>query len=166
VAKDPHSVDAKAYNSLVGRATLRSIRLTSSRLDLRANALEVPSQHWKRRLNENIETFVDLEASRLYGMFVFEVVCRHGRQKMLTVSGTYLVSFSVDGHADEVAGQLFVERVGRVAVYPYFRSLVSGLITETGITLPPLPIISAAPRTIKSALDLEVKGAAKVLAGT
>lgn len=140
--------------------------MTSCRLDLKADSLDVFPHAWKKRLNESVQAFADVEASSLYGMFVFELSCRHGRKKMLTVEATYLVSFAVDGRTDEAAGELFVERVGRVAAYPYFRGLVAQLVSEAGVTLPPLPIISAAPRTIRSAQDLEVKGAAKVLAGS
>jgi hypothetical protein len=166
LSQDPHTVDAKAYNALVARASLRNIRLVSCKLDLKEDALGIPTALWRRRLNENIETFSDLELSQLYGMFRFELACSHGRKRMLIVTGTYLVAFTVDGESHKAAGELFVERVGRIAAYPYFRGLVAQLVSDAGITLPPLPIISAAPRTIRSAQDLEVKGAAKVLSGT
>jgi preprotein translocase subunit SecB len=162
---DPHTMNAKAYNEVVARAHLRSIRLLNCKLDMKPEALDTRPSDWRKQVREKIEPYVDQDAGRLYGTFLFELICRRGRKRVFTVAANYLVGYSIQGECDEAAGQLFVERVGRIAAYPYFRGLVSSLVAEAGVTLPPLPIISAAPRTIKSAADLETKGAAKLLVG-
>lgn len=165
MARDPHKVDAAAYNSVVGRTVLRSIRLTDIKFDMKPDALSVDQANWRNSIREEaIEAFLDPENGRLYGIFVFEFVARYRRKRLLSATAHYLVSYRVEGPCDPEVGALFAERVGRVAAYPYFRALVSSLVSQAGLQMPPLPIISAAPRNVNSAKDLEKLGPTKVLA--
>lgn len=167
VTRDANKVDAAAYNSVVGRTVLRGIRLTESRFDVKPEALEVDTGNWRNAIkSEVVEVHTDCESGRLYGMFQFEVVCRHQRRRLLVASAKYLVSYQVAGECDAEIGQLFVERVGRVVAYPYFRALVAVLASQSGVTMPLLPIVSLAPRSVTSAADLEELGPVKVLAET
>lgn len=165
--KDPHKVDPAAYNSVVGRTVLRGIRLTETRFDIKPEALELDPSTWRNSISgEAVEVFTDPEIGKLYGIFLFEVVCRHRRKRLLSTSARYLVSYQVTGDFDPEIGELFVERVGRVVAYPYFRAVVASLVSQAGIQMPPLPIISLAPRSVASARDLEELGPAKALAET
>lgn len=155
MSSDPHAVDPKAYNNLVSRAVLRSIRLTDSRFELKPEALEVDSDQWRKDINAEVREIVSsADAELLAGSFAFDVVCRHRRKKVVAVQAVYLVSFRLQGEYDQDAAVLFLERVGRVAAYPYFRSLVADLASQAGVSMPPLPIISLAPRTVSSAKDM------------
>lgn len=161
--KDPHKADATAFNSVTGRTVLRGIRLTDTRFDMKPDAL-VTDGVWQNAMRgESIETFSEPDTGRLYGIFLFEVVCRQRRKRVLSVTAHYVVSYQVAGPFDEEIGALFVERVGRVAAYPYFRALVANLVSQAGMQMPPLPIISAAPRNVTSAKDLEEFGPDKIL---
>jgi hypothetical protein len=165
MTRDPHDVDAEAYNGVVGRALLRGIRLTESRFDMKPDALELDAKTWRKDIRGEVEeVFVDAESGRLAGTFLFEVVCRHRRKRLLSASARYLVSYQVAGPFDQDSAQLFVERVGRVVAYPYFRALVASLTSQAAVEMPPLPIISLAPRTVASGADLEELGPVKILA--
>lgn len=162
--KDPHKADAAKYNDVVGRTVLRGIRLTDTRFDVKPDISGLDPSTWTNALRgESLETFCDPESGRLYGVFLFEVVCRHKRKRVLSVTAHYLVTYQVTGIFDDEIGTLFVERVGRVAAYPYFRALVASLTSQAAMQLPPLPIISAAPRSVNSAKDLREFGPAKIL---
>lgn len=64
-----------------------------------------------------------------------------GRKKVLKLDTSYLISYSELADFDEEHVELFVNKVGRFATYPYFRSLFSHHMSESGIIFPPLPIL-------------------------
>lgn len=166
MALDANSVDAQTYNALVGRATLTNIRLTESKFDIKPEALGTDPDTWRKEVRaEPVEVFADPETGRLFGSFLFELVCRHRRKRVLSCSARYLVSYRVHGGCEAEIGELFVERVGKVVIYPYFRATVAQLTAQSAVQMPPLPIISLAPRNVKSAAELEdthlVKGLAE-----
>ncbi|MGA9580438.1 MAG: hypothetical protein WBR13_00535 [Allosphingosinicella sp.] len=164
MARDPHKVNAGAYNSVVERALLRSIRLTECRFDMKPEALEADLSAWPRDIRGDVEeVFFDRDNDKLAGIFIFEVVLRFRRKRVLIASAKYLVTYGVSGDIQTDIGELFVERVGRVVAYPYFRSVVATLAAQAGLQMPPLPIISLAPRTVKSVADLEERGPVKIL---
>lgn len=149
-------MDPKVYNSLVSRARLRSIRLTGSRFELKPEGLDLDPEAWRNNVKaEAVETFLEPESGSLYGILGFEAVCRQARKRVLTVGGTYLVSYKIEGECAAPACELFVERVGKVATYPYFRSLVATLTSQAGLMMQPLPVMSFAPRSVSSAAALE-----------
>lgn len=164
MARDPHKVNAVAYNSVVERALLRSIRLTECRFDMKPEALDADLAVWQKDIRGDVEeVFFDRDNGRLAGFFVFEAILRFRRKRVLVVSAKYLVTYKVSGEIETDIGELFVERVGRVVAYPYFRSVVATLAAQAGLQMPPLPIISLAPRTVKSVADLEEQGPVKIL---
>ena len=69
----------------------------------------------------------------------------------------YLLSYRVHGGCEAAIGELFVERVGKVVVCPYFRATVAQLTAQSAAQMPPLPIVSLAPRSVRSATELEDK---------
>lgn len=134
---------------------------------MKPEALQTDSGSWRKDISgEVVETFADPELNYLAGSFAFEVVCRHKRKRILSATARYLVSYKTDGVFNIETGTLFVERVGRVVAYPYFRTVVASLASQAGLQMPPLPIISLAPRTVSSAADLEENGPVKVLRET
>lgn len=156
MAQDPHKMDPQTYNSLVARAHLRTIRMTASKFDMKPEALDLDPDAWQNNVGAGIlERFLEAESGSLYGVFGFEVICRHARKKVLSVSATYLISYRIQGECDEAACELFVERVGKLACYPYFRALVASLTSQAGLVMRPLPVLSFAPRSIESAANLE-----------
>ena len=166
MAQDPHQADAKAYNSVVGRTTLTNIRLTDSKFEVKAEALATDPLTWRKEIKREVtDVFVDPDSGRLFGTFLFELICRHKRKRAFTCSSRYLISYRVEGGCEQDIGQLFVERVGPVVIYPYFRSTVAHLAAQAGVQFPPLPIISVAPRSVKSAAELETQSPDAVKVG-
>ena len=153
---DPKPVNPKDYNSVVGRTTLGTIRLMESRFEMKPDALASDPDTWRKEIRSDpLEIIADVETRGLYGIFVFELSCRHKRKKVLSCSARFLVSFRVEGAFEASVGELFVQRVGKVMAYPYFRSTVAQLVSQAAIQMPPLPIISLQPRNVKSAAELE-----------
>jgi hypothetical protein len=155
-SQDPNTMDPGVYNSLVGRARLRSIRLTESRFELKPEGLNLDPDSWRNNVSaETLETFLGPDSKSLYGILGFEAACRQGRKRVLSVRGTYLVSYKIEGECEAPACELFVERVGKVATYPYFRALVATLTSQAGLMMQPLPVMSLAPRSVISAANLQ-----------
>jgi hypothetical protein len=153
--RDPRKVNPGTYNDVVGRTDMLGIRLLENRFEIKPEAVELDPSVWRKAVNfEVAETVVVPETGRLYGMLQFELVCRHARKRIVYLSARYLVSYHVQGACTQEDGETFVGRVGRVAAYPYFRSLVASLISEAGLQMPPLPVMSLAPRSLASAADL------------
>jgi hypothetical protein len=156
MAQDPHSVNPAAYNKLVGRAVLRGIRLTETRFEMKPEALELDHKVWKRSLSgELLDHFTDAERGLVLGSLLFEVTFRHRRKRILHAAARYVVTYHVNDPGEPDVGRLFVERVGRVAAYPFFRVIVATLSSQAGVQLPPLPMISLQPRSVKSAANFE-----------
>lgn len=156
MAQDPHQADPSAYNSVVGRTTLTNIRLTDTKFEVKAEALASDPLTWRKEIRrEPVDVFVEPDSGKLFGTFLFELICRHKRKRVFTCATRYLVSYRVQGGCEPDVGQLFVERVGPLVVYPYFRSTVAHLAAQAGMQMPPLPIISLAPRSVRSAAELE-----------
>ena len=157
--QDPNKMDPQTYNSLVSRAHLRTIRMTTSKFEMKPEALDLDPDAWRNNVSTGLlESFLETESGSLYGVFSFEVLCRQGRKRVLSVNATYLVSYKIDGECDQAACELFVERVGKIATYPYFRTLVASLTSQAGLIMRPLPVLSFAPRSVESATHLEQCG--------
>lgn len=156
MSQDPHTMDPSTYNNLVSRAHLRSIRLTASRFDLKPEALDLDPDAWLNNVGGGVvESYLEPESGSLYGVFAFEIVCRQGRKRVLSINATYLVSYFIQGECDRAACELFVERVGKIASYPYFRGLVAALTSQAGLLMRPIPVMSFAPRSVESATALK-----------
>lgn len=156
MAQDPHKVDAAAYNRLTGRAVLRSIRLADARFDMKPEALEHDFGSWKRSLSGELDdAYIDSERGIILGWLHFEVAFRHRRKRILLAAARYIVTYQVSDSCEEDIGRLFVERVGRVSAYPYFRAMVATLASQAGVQLPPLPMMSLQPRSLKSATNFQ-----------
>lgn len=156
MAQDPHQADAQVYNAMVGRTTLTNIRLTDTRFEMKADALGSDPLEWRKEVRRQpTDVYVDSETGRLFGSFRFELICREKRKRVFSCSAIYLLSYRVQGGCEQDIGQLFIERVGPVVLYPYFRATVAHLASQAAVQLPPLPLVSIAPRSVKSAAELE-----------
>ena len=147
-------VDAKIYNDVVARTRIRGIRLLESHFDMKSEAILHDPADWQKGIGFEISEVVVTESGMLYGIATFDLVCKQSRRHVHRSKGRYLIHYQVDGGCSQQDGELFIGRVGRLAIYPYFRSLVASLVSEAGITFPPLPVYSLAPRSLASASNL------------
>lgn len=153
----PHrTAEPAEYNSVVRRTTVRTIRLVASECEIKPEAVGTEPAEWENFIERKVEDVLTDEASgALHGFIDFRVLCRHKRKRVFSTSARYIVSYQVEGGCPADLGRLFIERVGLVAVYPYFRSVVANFASQAGLMMPPLPIISLAPRSLASAATLE-----------
>jgi preprotein translocase subunit SecB len=147
-------VHADLYNRVVKQTKIRSLRLLENRFEIKPEALVHSSEEWKKSVDFKIIDVSVKDPGGLYGIVEFSLICKEARRHVLSCRSKYLVHYTVDGGCDVEAGETFIDRVGRIAVYPYFRSTVASLTSEAGITMPPLPVISMAPRSLDSAASL------------
>jgi hypothetical protein len=152
-------VDPAQFNRVVSHAKIRDIRLIGSKFDLKPDAVETTDQTWTFGLSDQLDDWTcDNETGTLTGLFSYTASCLEGRKKLLTVTGRYLSAYTLSDLCDSQAGHDFLARVGRFAAYPYFRSLFAILTQQSGLMLPPLPVISDGPRWVNSPSDVEKLG--------
>ena len=152
--RDQNKINPATYNDVVGRTQIRSIRLLESKFEIKPDAIGVDPSEWRKAVEFELGDVVTSDQGGLYGVLHFTLTCRIGRKRIIQSAAKYLASYRVNGGCSQENGEVFIERVGRVAVYPYFRSLVASLVAEAGLQMPPLPMISLAPRSIGSAAQL------------
>lgn len=150
-AADP---DAKAYNLVTGRTTLHGIWMMESRFDMKPQALDA-GDALRHTVRTNVDEVVIDAEGELFGFIRFEASSRQGRQRVIHVAAKYFVSYHVAGSCEQALAELFIDRVGRLAAYPYFRALAASLVAQAGVHIPPLPVMSFLPRHIDFARDAE-----------
>ncbi len=149
------TVDPGQYNRVVSHAKINDIRLIASRFDLKPEAVEMNDRIWTFGLADQLEDWsCDNAKGSLTGVYSYTASCLEGRRKLLTVTGRYLCTYALSDLCDEEAARQFLSRVGRFAAYPYFRSMFATLTQQSGLLLPPLPVISDGPRWVNSPSDV------------
>jgi hypothetical protein len=147
--------EANNYNAMVRRTTLRGLWLTESKFEMKPEALDPDSLAMRHDVRTSVVEVVIDENGLIYGFIQFSAFSRRKRQRVLQVSAKYFASYHVDGGCDQSSAHLFVERVGRLAAYPYFRALVASLVGQAGAQIPPLPVMSFQPRSVDYASEGE-----------
>ena len=143
-------VNPEAFNDLVAHARLQGLRLTGSRFDLKPHALDEDRKHWSYRVSDELlDWHLDCEALQLRGHYSYSAVCIDGRRKPVSLSASYLTTYRLSRSCDEDAALAYLRRVVRFSCYPYFRALFGILTEQSGLQLPPLPVISEQPRFVK-----------------
>ena len=152
-AKKGETVDAQVYNALIGRATQRGIYLTETRIDMTPQALELDDGGLNHTIRpSDIEVTIETDGV-ISGIVRFEAISRRKRRRVIYVSARYFVSYHVEGGCDQAMAELFLDRVGKLAAYPYFRALVGSLVAQAGTRVPALPILTFQPRSVQYAAD-------------
>ena len=90
----------------------------------------------------NLDQFsFNTESGNALGIFDCTLSSSIDDKETLCASAKYLIVYSgLDGHPEATVKAL-LQTVGRIAVYPYFRSLVANLSWNSGANLPPLPVL-------------------------
>jgi hypothetical protein len=104
---------------------------------------------WKRGYGcEVTRTHFDEKRKMVSGLVLAQAWCKLGRRKIVSLKCNYAVAYDIEGETDESAARQFVERVGKFAVYPYFRTHFAELTTQAGIMMSPLPVMKEGRRTV------------------
>ncbi len=146
---DPVAIDTKVYDALISGARLLGIWMTESRFDMNPQALDAGAlmSHSLRTLPAEVTVE---PGGTISGFIRFEAVSRHKRRRVIHATARYFVSYRIGDALDEATARLFVDRVGRLAAYPYFRALVSSLVAQAGAQVPTLPILTVSPHHVRS----------------
>lgn len=138
-----------AYNAVVATAELLTVRLIDLKFvakadyaTLRDEEAEQGQRLSRREIDFSLagESFVP-DKSLLAGTVRGTITIRRGRKTLVNIAATYLVAYSDVAAVEPEHALAYLRRVGRFAVYPYFRSLVA-VLSETGeLALPTLPVL-------------------------
>lgn len=144
-------IDPEPYNDLVSHARLIGLRLTGSKFDIKPHALSDEREQWKYRINDKLDEWtLDCKNLRLRSLYSYEVSCGTGRRKSVTLSATYYATYKLSRECEEAAAFAYLQRVARYSCYPYFRALFAILTEQSGLLLPPLPVLYEEPRLVKA----------------
>jgi hypothetical protein len=135
------------YNRLVRTARLAGLLLENVNFKVHPEALGVN----KALLSRNITPKMNLMSSgatdgTCVANIVWEVTFRYKRRAVMKCSASYVISYEgVKGCSAETI-TVFVEHVGKVATYAYFRSLYAQLDWAATLGTEPLPILQLQPK--------------------
>lgn len=140
--------DVAAYNGLVHDAELIDLRLVDLKFNVRPEYFAAlrDEAEGKRSLvrafdGKMSDIFYESEAQTLGGQFDWATHVLIGKKKLLKVEARFLVVY---GNVPEVAAETrerYIQKVGKFATYPYYRSLVSQLSWESKGDLPTMPVL-------------------------
>lgn len=148
-------LEPEEYNRLVSHARIQAIRLINTRYDMKPAALSADRQDWAFQVGQRLLDFnCNNDDLLLSGTWEYTASCNAGRKQMVKLIAKFLVTYRLSDVCDPNAGKQFFERVGKFAAYPYFRGTFAMLTQQSGIALPPLPIITEQPRWVTPPADL------------
>ncbi len=94
-------------------------------------------------LNDKPEAFqYDEETGFAAVQYCWEATAKVGRKVGAKIKTCYWVVYNLPTDSDTDLAYFFLDRVGRVASYPYFRNHVAQRSWEAGVDFPILPVIS------------------------
>jgi hypothetical protein len=77
---------------------------------------------------------------------IWDVTIKYKNKTVVKCSASYIVSYDgIKDASDEVIG-LFLEHVGKVATYAYFRALYAHLDWSANLNSQPLPVLQLQPK--------------------
>lgn len=134
-------VNSRDYNAAIGSVVLTDIKLVDM-------TFQVMSKYWNSNAERKFSYGIELERFNFstedgdaLGVFACNVSAAIEEELALHAMAKYLIVYSgLSGHTENTAKTL-LDGVGRIAVYPYFRSLVATLSWNSGANLPPLPVL-------------------------
>ncbi|MEJ2378559.1 MAG: hypothetical protein P8Y71_25315 [Pseudolabrys sp.] len=83
---------------------------------------------------------------RCVANIIWEVSFKYKKKAVMRCTASYMISYDGIRDCSEDTVTLFVQHVGKVATYAYFRSLYAQLDWAAGIGSDPLPIFQLQPK--------------------
>lgn len=150
----PPKVDPDSYNSLVRAAKLVTIQLVESSFKVIPEYFSKAStQNKKRGFHCDLENItIDLEKGVFWTNFVWRTYVKDGRKTLFKLDCDYLCAYAAEelvpgsvAALEKRNVDLFLERIGKVATYPYFRAMASQYSWAANADLPMLPVLKSFP---------------------
>ena len=135
------------YNRLVRTARLANLVLEGLNFKVHAEALGMN----KALLTRSIAPKTKLMSSgtkdgTCVANIVWEVTFRFKKRTVMKCTASYLISYEGVTDCSEETATIFVENVGKVATYAYFRGLFAQLDWSATLGFEPLPILQLHPK--------------------
>ncbi|MBM6397883.1 hypothetical protein JQC79_19205 [Ochrobactrum anthropi] len=142
----PDEEAVKSYNAIVKEAELIDIRLVGFNFKMQPQYYEYTDGGKKGKSKKSFGVEIspvnyDPDTTSLGSEFEWRLEVTGGKRKLLTITANYFVVY---GNVPAVGAEhhkTFMQRVGRFATFPYFRSLVSQMSWESKAELPILPVL-------------------------
>lgn len=115
---------------------------------VRSNYVAHPAFYSADQLTLTIENQLeqpefDESRAQVHGLSTFKITGQSNEVTLLLIEAAYLVVYgNVDGGSERAVE--FLRKVGRMAVYPYFRAHVSMTSAEGQLNIPMLPAVTIA----------------------
>lgn len=141
---DEPLLDADLYLKVSQAAKLQEVKLIASEYQVKPEAFRAAQDldNLDLRYSGHCGSLsYDAEDGVCVAHFNWEAQIKLGRKACLKLKSEYLLIYSIMADCDERHVAFFINKVGRFATYPYFRSHFSHHTSETGIFLPPLPTL-------------------------
>lgn len=150
-SNDRPSEKARAEANLIHTVDLVDVRLVESQFKMRPQALQVDQSKWKFGYAcQAGETVFTPDTGRLSGWVHATAYAKEGKAKVISLNAKYLILYQINGQSDEDTAKRFMDAVGGVSVYAYFRSLFADLTSQGGVRVPPLPVMKGFRKTLKT----------------
>jgi len=138
--------DNAKYSEVARFARLREMGLVEANFKLRPDCfsdLVTSPDELTHGFGGDVEQLsFDPEGGVLFGVYAWNAEIKKGNKKALKLLCKYFIVYNnlEDQPADYA--KLYLEKVGKFASYPYFRSQFAILTSAAGLTLPPLPALA------------------------
>lgn len=138
--------DHALYADVARTARLREMGLVESGFRLRADCfpdlVSNPEDLTHGFGGDAEQVAFDPDDGVLFGIYSWSAEIKKGNRKALRLTAKYVIIYNnLKGQPEQYA-RLYLEKVGKFASYPYFRSLFAIHTSAAGLALPPLPALA------------------------
>jgi hypothetical protein len=139
------------YNKLVSNARLRALILEKVDFKIQPEALSADKALLKRHLSPKTKIMsTGLDDGTCVANIIWEVGFKLKNKNVVKCSASYIISYEGVRDCSTDGVTVFLENVGKVATYAYFRALYSQLDWSATLGSEPLPVIQFLPNFRKS----------------
>jgi hypothetical protein len=135
------------YNAVVASAQLGDIKMIRLKFDIKPKFFQVivqddPTPTPSSQFDSKFENLSYNPDDGFLGAQIFwSARMMQGRSKLFSIDALYVITYEDVAKVGEEHAFAFIKRVGKFATYPYYRALVSRISAESGLNLPPLPVL-------------------------
>ncbi len=134
------------YNKLVASARLLALILEKVDFKIQPSALNADKSELKRRLFPKTKIMsTGLDDGTCMANIIWEVDIKVKNKNVVKCIASYIISYQGVKDCSAEGVTVFLENVGKVATYAYFRALYSQLDWGASLNSEPLPVIQFLP---------------------
>jgi hypothetical protein len=138
--------DHQLYVEVARKARLREMGLVESSFKLRPDCfpdlVSRPDELSHGFGGDAEQLTFDPDDGILFGVYSWNAEIKKGNKKALRLACKYVIIYNNLVDQPEEYARLYLEKVGKFASYPYFRSLFAIHTSAAGLALPPLPALA------------------------